>query len=477
MTSKSIDRDHPPLPSLPQRRDTDPEAAHPSSFSDCLGLDLKQQASTQTLTVPTGQRDALLAPLMTVIPQSNILREEPSQLARLRLDMDNIIDDFSFIHQTVLAWNSGAELKRETYEQERQARISASERRVDELFHDNEIGYGDIGQLEADFKKTESAKKAEEEREEVQSFVGSVFDVVWARINYEMDQLTPLYEEATSLVSSASAGKQMFENTEKRVPIAPIMEVLLILYQKLMIRHQKAFEAVLERDRRLKKTEVAPWFAVSHIEKVKRIEKRFEDAEKKAILEFCRQRDDRANLLMDVLDQHTLRGVGANQDYMESVMQATRKIAQQLAREHEQGAPRQDGPTTEEEVSKAKSITSALSRSSEQIVRTFHVADMLLNAADYEVSVANAKLSNADAAAFRRLRDAKAKEDHKLAADLEHRMGLIRGDTARTHDEIAKLLLLMGAGLGGAALNLPAERDPRMLAALEDARKAVVARE
>ena len=443
------------------------------------------------VTRPVNYRYTVLEPLIQVIPQEGLLQQEPAQLARLRQATDAVPDDFSFIHKTVLAWDAEAKKARERHDLERHARERQEEARVDALFHDHEIGYGDIPELEAEFKRVEAARKAEEDREEVATFVAGVFDVVWARINYEMDQLTPLYDECTALVSAASAGRGMFEEENAtaaaasaspgagqgpaatRVPIAPAMEILLVLYQKLMVRHQKAFEAVLERDRRLKKTEVAPWYALGSIEKVKRIEKRFEDAEKKAILEFCRQRDERANLLMDVLDQNTLRGVGANQDYMESIMQAVRKIAVDVTRA---GSPRpgaganakdarasspsgntpkdaNGGPTplgaddavSTDEVLKAQTVTAALARSSEQIVQTFHVADMLLNAADYEVSVANAKLSNADAAAFRRLREAKAKEDSKLAMDLEHRMGLIRGDTVRTQEEIEKLLGLLAA--------------------------------
>lgn len=389
---------------------------------------------------PVNYRYTILEPLLLVIPQEGILHQDSHQIVRLREAMDAIPDDFTFIHKTVLAWDAEAKKAREQYERERHARQGQNEARIDALFNDNEIGYGDINELEAEFKRSESAKKTEEDREEVTTFVASVFDVVWARINYEMDQLGPLYEECTTLVAEASAGRGMFEEMEEKVPIAPVMEMLLILYQKLMVRHQKAFEAVLERDRRLKKTEVAPWYAQGSIDKVKRIEKRFEEAEKKAILEFCRQRDVRANLLMDVLDQNTLRSVSTNQDYMESVMQAVRRVGADLASGATVG---EADAVSSEEVLKAKTVTTALARSSEQIVRTFHIADMLLNAADYEVSVANAKLSNADAAAFRRLREAKAKEDNKLAMDLEHRLSLIRRDTGRTQDEIGKLLALI----------------------------------
>ena len=424
--------------------------------------------------VPTKRnyRYTILEPLLVVVPSTSVLRPEPQNVIQLRREMDAVPDDFGFIHKTVVAWDAEAKKNRERYEKERHVRQTESEQRIDALFNDNEIGYGDISELEAEFKRSEASKKAEEDRAEFQSFVSKVFDVVWARLHYEMDQLTPLYDTCTQMVVNASAGKEMFEETIDRVPIAPAMDCLLILYQKLGIRHQKAFEAVVERDRRLKKTEVAPWYALGNIAKVKKLEKRFEDAEKKAILEFCRQRDERANLLMDVLDQNTLRGVGSNQDYMESVMQAVRKIAMDVAL----GGVDDDAAISTDEILKAKTITTALARSSEQIVQTFHVADMLLNAADYEVSVANAKLANADAAAFKRLREAKGKEDQKLVKDLEHRMSLIRGDSSRTHDEIWMLLSLVGGPTGGESLEgregvVDREREARLKRALEEAKR------
>ena len=442
----------------------------PGDFEKGVG---KTQPRKPAPEIPANQRNSILGPLFVVIPRTNILYPEPQQLSNLTEAMKAIPDEFGFIHKAVLTWDAEAKHKREQYDKDRHVRQGESEHRIDALFNDNEIGYGDISELEAEFKRSEAARKADEDRAEFQSFVTQVFDGVWTRLHYEMDQLHPYYETCTRLVKEASAGKDMFEDPDDRVPIAPAMENLLILHQKLSIRHQKAFEAVLERDRRLKKTEVAPWYALGNIPQVKKIEKRFEDAEKKAILDFCLKRDERANRLMDVLDQNTLRGVGANQDYMESVMQAVRKIAMEVAL----GAVPEDTVISTDEILKAKTITTALARSSEQIVKTFHVADMLLNAADYEVSVANARNSNADAASFKHLRDAKGKEDQKLVKDLEHRLSLIRGDTSRTLDEIAKLLSLLGNYTANSSpprsTSAPADpdREARLLIALEEAKR------
>lgn len=448
--------------------------ASTQTHPDSLEAGKRRSQLTKSIAQAPNQRYSILDPLLEVVPPSSVLRPEPLQIIRMRQQIESIPDDFAFIHETVLTWHAETKQKQELHDQERHARQGESEQRIDALFNDNEIGYGDISELEAEFKRSEASKKADEDRAEYQSFVKNVFEVVWARLHYEMDQLTPLYDICTQMLNDATAGKEMFDEAGERVPVAPAMDTLLTLYQKLGVRHQKAFEAVLERDRRLKKTEVAPWYALGNIAKVKKIEKRFEEAEKKAILDFCRQRDERANLLMDVLDQNTLRGVGSNQDYMESVMQAVRKIALDIAL----GAlDDSTSPLPPTEVLKAQTITSALARSSEQIVQTFHVADMLLNAADYEVSVANARLANADADAFKRLREAKAKEDAKLVKDLEHRMNLVRGDMVRTQDEIGKVLALLGgvggegAGAGRRGSKEGEGREERLRVALEEAKR------
>ena len=414
-------------------------------------------------------------PLLSVLPESGDVHPNSVRLSDLKQRVEAVPDDFSFIHQSVVAWDAKARRRREINERERHARQVDSEQKIDALFDDHEIGYGDISELESGFKRSEAAKKADEDRSEYKTFVAEVFNIVWARLHYEIDLLSPHYAEYTQILNDTTAGKDMFDTSGDRFALAPTMDSLLTLHQKLEIRYQKAFEAVLERDRRLKKTELSPWYSLGNVAKVKQLEKQFEGAEKKAIVEYCRQRDIRANNLMDVLDQNTLRGVGANQDYMEMVMKAVRRIASGRAFASQPGAG--EAGVGLEEVTRAKSVTKALATSSEQIVQTFHVADMLLNAADYELSVAKAKLSGADVITFQTLKEERAKEDQKLMRDLEHRLALIREDSRRTHDEIVKLLLFLGvqSGHAGNATTVASptklEHEERLSRALEEAKQ------
>ena len=429
--------------------------------------------ATETPSEPRRFVKADFDPLLTVLPESAATVHESPRLADLKHVIEAVPDDFTFIHQCVVSWDAKAKKQREENDRQRHARQVESEQRIDSLFDDHEIGYGDISELEAEFKQSEAGRKADEDRSEYQTFVADVFNVVWTRLHYELDQLIPHYEQYSKLMNQTTAGKDMFEESEDGLPLAPTMSAFLGLHQKLEIRHQKAFEAVLERDRRLKKTEMTPWYTLSNIAKAKQLEKQFEDAEKKAIIEYCHQRDTRANQLMEVLDQNTLRGVGANQDYMEAIMKAVRRIASGRAFASVAGS---NEPTAGlEEVEKAKAITAVLSTSSEQIVQTFHVADMLLNSADYEVSVARAKVDKADMATLAKLKEERAKEDQKLMRDLEHRLALIREDSRRTNDEIVKLMLFLGVQNGRASSTTQAgpadsEHEARIQKALEEAK-------
>lgn len=414
-------------------------------------------------------------PLLLALPRSDAAVHVSARILDLRNVMEAVPDDFSFIHQSVVAWDAKAKKQREDNDRQRHARQANSEQKIDLLFDDHEIGYGDIAELELGFKRSEAARKADEDRFEYQTFVSDVFSLVWTRLHYELDQLIPHYDQYSKLMDHTLAGKDMFEGSKEGLALGPTMSSFLALFSKLEIRHQKAFEAVLERDRRLKKTEISPWYTLNNIAKVKQLEKQFEDAEKKAIIEYCLQRDARANHLMDVLDQNTLRGVGANQDYMEALMKAVRRTASGRAFA---SVPDTNEPTAGlEEVEKAKAITALLASSSEQVVQTFHVADMLLNSADYEVSVAKAKVAKADMATLAKLKEERAKEDQKLMRDLEHRLALIREDTRRTNDEIVKLMLFLGVqnGRANSAPSQAAPTDPqhgaRIQKALEEAKR------
>ena len=66
------------------------------------------------------------------------------------------------------------------------------------------------------------------------------------------------------------------------------LKLLKELHDQVEIRHDKVVNAVSERDKRYKKTEIQPLYAAGNITKMKAVEKHFENAEKQAISSQCR---------------------------------------------------------------------------------------------------------------------------------------------------------------------------------------------
>ena len=409
-----------------------PPYAHSDSDTDSILNEFKSRLKVSSV----------LDPPLAIIPADDIEISPCEEFTGLLEAANAILDEFGFINAAVVAWDTDRKKIRAENEIRKQQRERDFEERINAIPNNQEFDHGSSIDLEASFKRDEVARTSQEDRADYRAFVEHVFDRVWRKLNYEVDLLTPMYAKAVQFVEDSLAGSNLFKAAENYVPVSSAMELLLCIYQKLAIRHKKLFEAVLERDRRLKKTETGPLYALGNRAQAKKLKERFKRAEKTDIANFFQQQDERASLLMDVLDANTLRCMNLNQGYMESLYRAANEAIKEIAFDN----ITQNMAIPADNVIKAQNIVQELSNISEQIWQIFHVADMLLNDADYEVSVAKGRLNNAQPEDFEGLRQAKAKEDQKLVNNLNHRLDLIRGDTRKTKEEIIMLLHLLGKG-------------------------------
>lgn len=398
-----------------------------------------------------------------------------AQIVAARHAIDNVRDDFGFINKTVVAWDAEAKKIRGTHEKERQLRQEQSEERIDGLFHDNEIGYSDIGALEAEFKKVEAEKRALEEEEEHQSFVRSVFEVVTSRIQHDINHLSGQYDSLTDLLVSAVACKDTFTSKEHRSEISQVLEVLLILHSKLEIRHRKTFEALAERDRRLRKTKLAPLYTEGRITEMKQLEKRLDDLEREAILEANRRRDNRANELVRIVDEHTSRGVGANQDCMKAMLREVRTIGEAMSVD----SRIDDLKGLHANLAFAHTLLTYLLANSLRLTQQSFAADAILNNADYDVSVAEARVADADAETFERLREEKDTEDVELKQELEQRDSMVKKDFGIADGQVEALIAKVNDFSSGngrregtsVSAGTDVEHEGRIRRALEEAKR------
>jgi hypothetical protein len=245
--------------------------------------------------------------------------------------------------------------------------------------------------------------------------------------------------------------------------MAFVMNCLLSIFNKLELRHQKTAEANVERERRRKRLELTVLYTNGDTAGVRSLEAEFAVAEKMQVLHEARGKDTRTNRLMDSFDRATVRGLGDNQTYVDDLLVRIRELKEVLLKDLDKMSEStydQDGPRDSLAVAQ-KAIDFVLA-DSQKLLTISNVADKLLNDADYAVSVAEAKVSNADASTYTKLASEKEKEDQKIAEDTNSRMASI----AKAPEEASGLIREVVDRVGDDPLH-----KGRMKAALEAAKK------
>ncbi|KNG86092.1 Zn(II)2Cys6 transcription factor [Aspergillus nomiae NRRL 13137] len=134
-----------------------------------------------------------------------------------------------------------------------------------------------------------------------------------------------------------------------------------------------------------------------------------------------------------------MHGLGENQSLLDDVSAKLSKVDVATIRSSSL-------PDTEIEhmLRSVYNLVDSLRQDSESILHNFGIADSALNDADYGVSVAEARYSNADDDVFGRLEDDKKKEDAKIQTDLKSKLDSVRAGPAEIAATINNLLKSLG---------------------------------
>ncbi|OAP54897.1 hypothetical protein AYL99_10597 [Fonsecaea erecta] len=452
----------PGLPPPGIRPGNEPNRATPSPRPEPPLIMRAGTPATAPIQQPRGPMDplkaavaalrSLLPPATDIFSPIEAIPEHP-KLKLIKSKIDSIPDGFSFIHDTVVEWDRTNRLVRKEQESERQARQEESEGHIDALFNDNEIGYADIGELEAEFKLKEAERRFDEDQAELESFTSQVFVVVTERLQKEITELMTAYTMAIDLLDIDSlAVSRCFKANDRTtaVRMTEVMSYVLTLFNKIEIRHTKVAEAHVERERRRKHLELTVLYTNGDVQGVKKLEKEFAVAEKMAVLHEARGRDNRANKLMDSFDRATVRGLGDNQVFTDEVLSKLQDVKRAIDAGAIQNEKEKlfEADGARDTLSLAQNALDTVMADSRRLLALSNEADLLLNDADYNVSVAEARVANADKPTYATLESEKAKEDAKLIEEMNARissvtrgpqdgLSLIRGLIDRIGDDPA----------------------------------------
>ncbi|CAI7585685.1 unnamed protein product [Penicillium glandicola] len=400
--SKPVERNSPPLPLLPEA--------------------LRQGR-------PRGPVEELRTMVWTPLDKQS----ESSWHITTREGLEKFPDDFSYIQRTVDQWEETAQARRQKLDQERTSRQDQCEQNIDDLFNGKEIGYADINTLEEDFRQTEARVQLEEERHEVDDFTTHIFNPLDEGLKNEISALRKSYDSALSQLHRDQQGKG---SPSERGSPSVTMKMVNDIHNKLEIRFQKRLEMALDCERRRKKAERRPLVFMGDVPGLRKLDGEFDQMERRNILEACKDRDDRANRLMDSFDDAILHGLGVNQSLLDEV--ASKAARLDTATLQASGLPDSE---IEQILKSAATFVASLRADSEAIIRSSGVADMALNDADYGVSVAEARYANSDPDIFHRLGDEKKKEDEKIQDDLNSKLQSIQKGPVQIEATIQRLLL------------------------------------
>ncbi|OJK05316.1 hypothetical protein ASPACDRAFT_74819 [Aspergillus aculeatus ATCC 16872] len=372
------------------------------------------------------------------IVSSSLSKESVSGIGTTtKKEPKGITNDFTYIQEAINTWVASNKSRREALEKERVQRQDESERHIDALFNAKEIGYADINVLEEEFRQKEARCQLEEERHELNDFIAHVFDPLDKRLEEEVMALQTGYEAALAQLDDGDDTIQKTANDHSHV--SKTMKTVNEIYRDLEARYQKRLEIALDRERRRKKAERRPLVFMGDSTALKRLDQEFDQMEKRNKLEAARERDARANRLMDSFDDVIMHGLGENQRILDDITAKVSRI---------DVAGLRSSPLSESEIVQlfrsANQFIDCLREDSESILENFGIADALLNDADYGVSVAEARCSDAEADVFRQLEAEKKKEDKKIQDDLESKLESVREGPAQVAANIKDILRSLG---------------------------------
>ncbi|KIW01756.1 uncharacterized protein PV09_06932 [Verruconis gallopava] len=421
-----------PLPLKPRT----PAVKSSSSDASIPGTTDALTASTSKDTEPTLPRHKGPSDILGIIAHSTTERKQSKHVQELVKAMNAVNTDYSFIKAITKAWEEKAAVKRKQLENERAKRQAELEAHNNELFDSGEIGYGDFETLEEEAKEKEMKTKAEEDMKEYESYAKEIFDVVYKRCQDDIGSLIQVQNDAEDLIHISSAGASVVSESDGITSLSEAMQLLLDVHNKLELVHNEVVKAVQERDHRYKLTQTKTLYAKGDIAGMKRVEKAFEDADKKADVRSRVERAERCKRVWKIMDTEMERGAGENEDFVADIIEAV------------EDASATCGESDKAElmimIDKATAITDAVYEDSAVLMRLFENVDMDLNEREFEVSVASAKLKGDPKEYFDKLQQEKRKEDAKLKAEGEKRLSAVATHRAEAKAQLKDIAKIVG---------------------------------
>lgn len=345
-------------------------------------------------------------------------------------------------------WEKSTSLTRKKNDDARRKRAEDNEAHNDDLFNSDEISYADLKDLEAEFKEEENKLKTQEAQLECKSYVETVFEIVYHDLQADIAALTDLYIEAETLLQTSVAGVKSLGGEAPTTEAC--LELLVELHMQIEKTHEQVVQAVAERDRRYKKTEIQPLYNAGNVAKMKLVEKHFEQAERQAIQRAKSEKTERLGDLVKVAEEAIVGAASVEQSDSNRIIAAIRDL--------------KEGDSSDELLKRAKETLDLLREASKSLLTIFNRLEIDLSTTELDADIAQAHLDGAPESTVHDLQSKVEAKKVELKDEFTRRISVL--DQGR--EEFDQLIKQKG---GIVETSNEQEKEKRLKTALEEAKR------
>ncbi|KAJ4987171.1 hypothetical protein SVAN01_07323 [Stagonosporopsis vannaccii] len=429
------------------------KASHrPTDSSDPGGVPVVAPlnlAANRPVSITAPPKGSVLDTLTSLLPsQVQPMRPSPF-IDNLRKEAATVQSQSKDVEELTKTWEKSASLTRRKNDDARRKRAEDNEAHNDDLFNSDEISYADLKDLEAEFKEEENKIKNQEAQDECKSYVQTVFDIVYHDLQADIAALTDLYIEAETLLQTSVSGVKSLDGGDAPTTKA-CLELLIDLHTQIEKTHEQVVQAVAERDKRYKKTEIQPLYNAGNIAKMKLVEKHFEQAEKQAIHRAKNEKAERLGDLVKVAEEAVVGAASIEQSERNRIVTAIRDL--------------KEGDSSDDLLKRATETFDLLDEASKSLLTIFNRLEIDLTTAEFDADIARAHLDGAPESIAQDLQSKMKAKEAELKDEFTRRISVLDQD----REEFDQLIKQKG---GNAETSDEQEKEKRLKAALEEAKR------
>ncbi|KAH6612569.1 hypothetical protein C7974DRAFT_323074 [Boeremia exigua] len=402
------------------------------------------------LNLTSGRPVSMVAPpkgnaldtLNSLLPTQIRPVQKNSSVESLRENAAAIKSKLKDTEELTTSWEKSASLTRRKNADARRKRGEESESHNDDLFNADEISYAELKDLEAEFKEEENKLKNQEDQDECKSYVQTVFDKVYQDLQADITALTDLYIEAETLLQTSVSGLKSLGGGDT-MTTKDCLELLIDLHKQIEKAHDEVVQAIAERDKRYKKTEIQPLYNAGNMAKMKVVEKHFEQAEKQAIYRAKNEKVERLGDLIKVAEEAVVGAVSIEQGERSRIVAALRDL--------------KEGDNADV-LSRANESLNLLHDASNSLLVIFHRLEIDFNIIEADADIAQARLDGAPESKVQEIQSRMSAKETELKDEFNRRSTVLdqdreesgnlikqQGEPAETSDELEKAKRLKAA--------------------------------